>query len=243
MFSQKQNQSPMAKYPAFVLEEKINKLLCNLCGGPIVRIGRGKFNLRCLACRSTFIHRALCHVFEKFSFSENTIVYELSVHGSFYKYLKKRYKNLTASDYIDSVPFGTMREGRLIQDVEKLSFFSESFDVVTSTEVFEHVANDLKGYQEVHRVLKPGGKFIYTVPLELFTRKTITRAYIKEDGTLEHILPPEYHGDYLRKGILAFRNYGIDIYDILKKVGFQDVKIYNVRTHFDLWDPVICCTK
>lgn len=66
---------------------------------------------------------------------------------------------------------------------------------------------------------------------------------MKEDGTLEHILPPEYHGDYLRKGILAFRNYGLDIYDSLKKVGFQDVKIYNVNTQFELSNAVICCTK
>lgn len=232
----------MAKYPPFVLEENINKLLCNLCGGPIVRIGRGALNVRCLACRSTLVHRALCHVFDKFSFSENTIIYELSAHGSFYNYLKNQYKNLTTSDYLDSVPFGTMREGRLIQNVEKLSFFSESFDVVTSTEVFEHVANDFRGYLEVYRVLKPGAKFIFTVPLD-FTRETITRAYLKEDGTLEHILPPEYHGDYVRKGILAFRNYGIDIHDILKKVGFQDVTIYNVKTHFDLSNAVICCTK
>lgn len=234
----------MKNYPAFVLEGKVqNKILCNLCCGPIVRIGRGRFNVRCLVCRSTFIHRALCHVFEKFPFGKDTLIYELSSHGAFYKYLKKHYQNLTTSDYIDTVPFGTMHRGKLIQTAERLSFFSESFDVVTSTEVFEHVTNDLQGYKEVYRVLKPGGKFIFTVPLEDLSKKTMIRAFVKEDGTIEHILPPEYHGDYLRKGILAFRNYGIDIYDVLKEAGFKDVTIYDIETQYHIKKAVICAGK
>lgn len=231
-------------YP-FLIEEKVkNKILCNLCRGPIVRIGRGRFNLRCIVCRSTFIHRALAHVFDKFSFDEKITIYELSTHGSIYKYFRKRFRNLTTSDYFDTVPPGTMRDGRLIQNVEKLSFFDESFDVVTSTEVFEHVARDVSGYKEVHRILKRGGKFIFTVPLEDLSReKTIERAYLKSDGTLEHVLPPEYHGDYLRKGILAYRNYGMDIYETLKVSGFAEVKIYNVFTQYNFAKAVICCIK
>jgi ubiquinone/menaquinone biosynthesis C-methylase UbiE len=135
-----------------------------------------------------------------------------------------------------------MYDGKLIQNVEKLSFFSESFDVVTSTEVFEHVANDLDGFREVFRVLKTNGKFIFTVPLEL-NAKTVTRAILKSGGVIEHILEPEYHGDYLRNGILAFRNYGVDIIDTLKSVGFTEVIIYNVQSQFKKMKPVISCVK
>ena len=219
-----------------------NKYICNLCNGPIVRIQPGALGLRCLCCRSTYIHRSICHVFEQLVTDKNSTIYELSVHGAFYKYLRKRFRYLSASDFKENVPLGTMFDGNLIQNVEKLSFFPESFDVVTATEVFEHVANDLMGFSEINRVLKPKGKFIFTVPLNT-SAETIVRARRKEDGNVEHLLAPEYHGDYLRNGILTFRTYGTDIQKILNEAGFQDVTIYNVTSPGNVVKPVICCIK
>lgn len=39
-----------------------------------------------------------------------------------------------------------------------------SFDFVVSFQVIEHIKNDKKFVEEIHRVLKPGGKFIVTTP-------------------------------------------------------------------------------
>ena len=38
------------------------------------------------------------------------------------------------------------------------------FDVVVSFDVFEHIENDTKAVSEVHRVLKKGGKLVFSVP-------------------------------------------------------------------------------
>ncbi|MBZ4036569.1 class I SAM-dependent methyltransferase [Flavobacterium sp. 17A] len=45
-----------------------------------------------------------------------------------------------------------------------MPFENESFDVVISTEVLEHVPNPDAYLSEVRRVLKPGGIFFFTVP-------------------------------------------------------------------------------
>ena len=40
----------------------------------------------------------------------------------------------------------------------------ESFDFVVSFQVIEHIPNDKQYVSEIHRVLRPGGKFIVTTP-------------------------------------------------------------------------------
>src|SRR5262245_52737238 len=47
---------------------------------------------------------------------------------------------------------------------EKLPFTTESFDVVVSVWVLEHLADPLATFLEVRRVLKPGGHFIFLTP-------------------------------------------------------------------------------
>jgi hypothetical protein len=36
-----------------------------------------------------------------------------------------------------------------------------------------------------------------------------------------HLLPPEYHGDPLRGTILAYRTFGIDLFESLNAIGFE----------------------
>ena len=147
-------------------------------------------------------------------------VYELSSRGALFRHLRHRFRDFHFSEYFDDVAPGDNRNGIPCQDVQDLRFPSGTFDLVTSTEVFEHVPDDAKGFSEIHRVLKPGGLLVFTVPL---TRNPVTveRARRFSDGRVEHLLPPEYHSDRLRgRGkILAYRNYGRDIVDRLRGAG------------------------
>jgi len=52
-------------------------------------------------------------------------------------------------------------------DLRKLPFLDNVFDVVTGTEVFEHVPNPKNAFFEVVRVLKPGGYFIASIPVKM----------------------------------------------------------------------------
>jgi ubiquinone/menaquinone biosynthesis C-methylase UbiE len=46
------------------------------------------------------------------------------------------------------------------ENAERLTFESDSFDLVYSHGVLHHTANPLNAFKEVHRVLKPGGKAV-----------------------------------------------------------------------------------
>ncbi|MBW6503929.1 class I SAM-dependent methyltransferase [bacterium] len=147
-------------------------------------------------------------------------VYEFSSRGALFRHLRRRFQDFYFSEYFDGVPAGEIRNGIPCQDVQDLKIPSGTFDLVTSTEVFEHVPDDAKGFSEIQRVLKPGGWLVFTVPL---TRNPVTveRARRLSDGRVEHLLPPEYHSDRLRgRGkVLAYRNYGMDLVDRLRRTG------------------------
>jgi SAM-dependent methyltransferase len=152
-------------------------------------------------------------------------VYELSSRGSLVRYLLKHAGKLTLSEYFDDVAPGRFKGGVQCQDVQQLTYPEDSFDVCTSTEVFEHVPHDVQGFRELRRVLKPGGILLFTVPM-VDTEKTVERARLV-NGRIEYLLPPEYHGDRIRGSgaVLCFRNYGLDILDRLGSAGFSERRL------------------
>jgi SAM-dependent methyltransferase len=194
--------------------------ICNLCGSLVVQVNKSYFGTRCVNCRSTQIHRAVGFVIESLSVP-TTFTYELSSRGALHKYLKTKVENFYYSEYFDDVPLGLMKNSVVCQDVQNLLLNKESFDLVTSTEVFEHVPDDIRGFSEIYRVLKNNGYFIFTVPFSDIPA-TIERCYLQPDGTIKHNLEPEYHGDQIRgqQRVLTFRNYGLDIIQRLSNCGF-----------------------
>jgi len=201
---------------------------CNLCSFPIIRINNTNFGTRCIKCRSTYAHRAIGLVINSLNLNKGIKVHEFSNHGAFLRYLKNKFTNVTTSEFFDDTQSGDYKNGILCQDLQNLTFKNESYDLLTSTEVFEHVPDDTKGFKEIYRTLKSNGHFVFTVPINVNSNLTIERAKII-DGKINHILEPEYHGDHLRnKGILSFRIYGNDIKCKLLSIGFSKVEISGV---------------
>ncbi len=48
----------------------------------------------------------------------------------------------------------------------RLPFANDSMDLVTACEVIEHLAQDEQAFAEIARVLRPGGHFVLSVPLQ-----------------------------------------------------------------------------
>ena len=70
--------------------------------------------------------------------------------------------------------------------LEGIKFQDETFDVVTFTEVIEHIHDPLAFLTEVHRILKPDG-VIY------LTTGNIEGLRAKRDGAKWYYLTPQYH--------------------------------------------------
>jgi ubiquinone/menaquinone biosynthesis C-methylase UbiE len=58
----------------------------------------------------------------------------------------------------------TILSGRVLGNLEALPFHSTSFDVATANMVVEHLQDPDAVLREVHRVLRPGGLFIFHTP-------------------------------------------------------------------------------
>ncbi len=85
----------------------------------------------------------------------------------------------------------------------------------------EHIPDFHKAVSQCARVLKPGGKLLLSVPFHGGPRH-LYRARAGDDGTIEYLLPPEYHGDPLnRQGCLCFHHFGWDLLDFLRSAGFS----------------------
>jgi len=200
---------------------------CPICGPTLlVRLQNSAIGVRCMRCRGSAIHLSIATVLEKvLPRWSSPSVYELSARGSLLKLFNRSSIHLSCSEYFDGVPPGTWVDGVQCQDVQGLTYADATFDLCTSTEVFEHVPDDRKGFAEIHRVLKPGGCFVFTVPLSQEPR-TVERAKLV-NGEVVHILEPVYHGDRQRgyQGVLAYRDYGRDIIDRLLEAGFSKAMI------------------
>lgn len=201
---------------------------CPICEAakPIIRLNDNEIGIRCTACRSSVVSMSMASVIRsEYANLQNINAYELSARGPLVEYLKRQCKNLTTSEYYADKNRGEVHNDVLCQDVQNLTFDSNSFDLSTSTDVFEHVPDDSLGLKNIYRILKPAGKAIFTVPF--WGYETVQRATLGKNGKLEYLLPPEYHGDPISTSgrILAFRNYGSDILNLLEDVDFKCPKL------------------
>ena len=58
-----------------------------------------------------------------------------------------------------------------VEDVTKLGFAEDFFDIVYALDTLEHIENITDALNEIRRVLKPGGQFIVSGPTENFFYK------------------------------------------------------------------------
>jgi SAM-dependent methyltransferase len=106
-----------------------------------------------------------------------------------------------------------------------LSFAAASLDLLLHFDVLEHVPDARSALQQAFRVLKPGGKMIFSCPFYHNLPHNLVRAIV-ENGAVRHLLPPCYHGNPMSgQGSLVYIHPTWDIMDWLRDTGFTDVRI------------------
>ena len=154
-------------------------------------------------------------------------IFNTQTNGSIHKVLSAL-PNYVASEYLDpNLDSGTVRDGLRHEDIRNLSFADNTFDCVLSSDVLEHVPNPYAGHREIFRVLKPGGRHIFTVPFGCNLAEDDVRAELDDQsGKITYFKEAIYHEDPLRpEGCLVFTVFSPNMIEKLKELG------YHVRVH------------
>jgi SAM-dependent methyltransferase len=185
----------------------------------------------CKKCGLNNRLRATYHLLKYVIKLEHKDVYITEEVTPFFDFLKFKIKRLTGSEYFQDKKIGKIFIPQINkeinnEDLTKLSFKDNQFNVVISLEVLEHIPDYKTALKEIYRVLKSGGTFVFSVPFLVNSQKNIIRAKII-NGVTEHLLPPEYHGDPVdNAGCLCFYHFGWEILEDLRTLGFSDVGVY-----------------
>ncbi len=137
----------------------------------------------------------------------------------------------------------------VICPVTNLKFESNIFDSVLCTQVLEHVYEHQLMMKEIHRVLKPGGTIILTVPFtwELheepfdffrYTKHGLKELFEKTNFQIDYIKPNggKWAAIYqLRNNALYHSFKKKTFYNKLKKLFYNELRVIQLRNKFAIW--------
>ncbi|MCH2076144.1 MAG: class I SAM-dependent methyltransferase [Rhodobacteraceae bacterium] len=211
---------------------------CSLCGTrgePTHQGGTVRDGCRCPNCRAQTYQRDLSQIIvDEFGRGrsldlrslcnsgriDDLDVYEVGMVGPVAPYF------LGLPGYVRSylwedVPLGEEKDGVQCQDLRALTFADESFDLVISIEVFEHVFEVEKAFKEVARVLKPGGCHVFSIPVYYpFPEHSTVRAELR-DGEIHYLEEARYHVAGDGSESLVVTDWGEDIFDAHDEAGLK----------------------
>lgn len=146
---------------------------------------------------------------------------------------------LAYSEYREGAAPGSSADGIRCEDLTALSYPDASFDLVLTSETLEHVPDLAAALGEIRRVLRPGGRHLFTVPMLPGVPRTFPRASIRPDGTVEHHATPIAHpgGD---AGYPVFTEFGSDLPDLLRDAGFRVETVFGPTREDDLAQVYAC---
>ena len=147
-------------------------------------------NYKCSNCGSIPRERALMYCIEKFYPQWK----QLSIHesspgnrGASIK-LKNNCPKYQTSQYFTGFLLGAIHSsGWRNEDLENQTFADETFDLVVSQDVMEHIFNPEKAFSEIARTLKPGGAHIFTVPIVKKEQPSSIRATLEANGEINYL--------------------------------------------------------
>ena len=85
----------------------------------------------------------------------------------------------TRCSYMPGKPWGSCIEPNYFnEDLQRLTFSEGAFDIVLTSDVMEHVGDCDSAHREIFRVLKPGGAYIFDVPLDMNAEEDIRLEWI-----------------------------------------------------------------
>lgn len=185
--------------------------ICNICGfrGQFVHLYdslRISWNSACPKCDSRSRHRGLFYLYREVlkQLSREAKVLHFAPEPIFYPIFKLN-DNLdynTTDYYLADVDYPD-------EDIQKLSFKEESYDLVLCNHVIEHVPDDAAAFNEINRILKKSGRALITIPGDFNKRNTVFFETLENNG--------------------HYRDYGLDVIEKMKNY-FASVEAVDLST-------------
>ena len=191
------------------------------------RVPQWREQLICRGCTLSNRFRASLHLFARVCApAPDDAIFITEQVTPLFRRLKKSYPGITGSEYLGGTfpPGAANREGIRNEDLTRLSFADNTFDFILSFDVLEHIPDYTAALAECLRCLKPGGRLLFSVPFWQEYARNLVRARVGPRGEIEHLHPPDYHGDPLRpgKGSLSYYIFGWELLDVLRDLGYAD---------------------
>ena len=152
---------------------------------------------------------------EQFPTWRDLQIHESSPSGPTYDKFTSECRGYTSSHYFPGVQSGNHHLRFRCENLEQMTFEDATFDLIITQDVFEHIPRPLVAFQEIARVLRPGGAHVFTVPFTA-DKPTVTRVRVTDEGAMEHVLPPEYHVNPVDSGgSLVVTDWGSDLPELV----------------------------
>jgi SAM-dependent methyltransferase len=186
---------------------------------------------RCSSCKSFNRQRQMAYAIRKvvglpmhgkFRFEPGFSIYNVESNGALHRTLSAHPGYVCSEYFGPQYVSGRRVRGVRHEDLQRLSFADRFFDLVLSSDVLEHVPEPYLAHREIRRVLKPGGRHIFTVPYDPRADRDDVRARMV-NGEIEYLAERLYHGDPVRpkEGVLVWTIFGREMLEHLKDAGFE----------------------
>lgn len=190
---------------------------CPICEAEVTFVAQHSWfrdHLLCPTCKSIPRERAVMYLIEQFYPNWRSLdIFEMAPGDRGATIKLQEAPGYLASQFDPSLALGERSpHGWINQNAEALTHEDETFDLVVTQDVFEHIFDIDAALREIARVLRPGGAHIFTTPLVNKAQPTAARALRADDGAVEHLAPPEYHGNPVNPdGALVTWYFGFDL--------------------------------
>jgi SAM-dependent methyltransferase len=150
-----------------------------------------------------------------------------------------RLRQFSCSDYHPGAPPGAIVDGVRCEDLTRLTYPGASFDLVLTSETLEHVPDLVAALSEIRRILVPGGRHIFTIPLLPGVAQTFARSVVRLDGSIEDLATRICHpgGDV---GYPVFTEFGADLPLLFERAGFELDVYFAPNCAQDLAQVYVC---
>jgi SAM-dependent methyltransferase len=185
---------------------------------------------KCIRCGSSPRQRSLINALNEFYPDwKNQIIHESSPSTVSSLLLKSKCKDYTSSHFYPDMLPGSYHGEHRCENLSGMTFKNETFDLLVTQDVFEHVIEPIEAFKEIGRVLKKGGAHVFTLGWAPENKISKPRSILK-NNQIVHIEPPMYHGNPIDKdGSLVTWDWGPDIVDIIYKQSGMVTTIVSVH--------------